>query len=324
MSWVAIGASAVGAVGSYASASKASGGSSLPKYLERPSHAIASQINALVGQNKPYTPYGGQRFAPISALEQQGIDLMGQHSDDYRPWLTKAGSALDNANQNFTDIDINKYMNPFIEGALAPAARHISETGYQTLQGHKDQRVSRGAFGGSRQTQLEGQDQKNTMQQLSDLYGTGYATAFDKATGLWQSDRANQQQQAGNYLRLGQGQQQLDQQQFENLLKAGGLQRSLSQQELDYLYQQFQDEQNYPTQHLSELAGVLSQLQGGQATPHGSAAAQGIGTGLGLFGQLYPALNKDKPAAAPVSGGGGWTPTGNPAGDALINDPRFK
>ncbi len=82
-----------------------------------------------------------------------------------------------------------------------------------------------------------------------------------------------------------------------------------------FLYQQFQDEQNYPVQHLSELSGVLSQLQGGQVTPRGSSTAQGVGTALGMFGQLAP-LFKGMQTPAAGGGGGSWTPpvATNPTG----------
>lgn len=83
-----------------------------------------------------------------------------------------------------TGSDIAGYMNPYIKQALDPAAEQLRHQSDVSRQGIDRMAAMRGAFGGSRQGLLEGENERNLMLSLNNLYGPGYANAYDKASSM--------------------------------------------------------------------------------------------------------------------------------------------
>lgn len=79
---------------------------------------------------------------------------------------------------------IDQYFNPYVENALAPTERKISSAADKRRAELARTAAMRGSFGGDRQAVLENGIAKDELNAISDLYATGYANAWDKATGL--------------------------------------------------------------------------------------------------------------------------------------------
>ena len=97
----------------------------------------------------------------------------------------------------------NQYMNPYIQNALDPQLAALQRQNAINTQGDMSKLTQAGAFGGSRQAVLQGQDQYNLLAQQAGLIGQGYNTAYNNAqnsfntanqTGL----QAQQDQEAAN------------------------------------------------------------------------------------------------------------------------------
>lgn len=100
-----------------------------------------------------------------------------------------AGGIDVNAARNYTTAsagpttgsDIARYMNPFVEQSLQPAATNINRQADKDATQIGSMAAMRGSFGGSRQAVLEGDSQRNKYEALSNLYSTGFKDAFDNA-----------------------------------------------------------------------------------------------------------------------------------------------
>lgn len=279
--------------------------------------------------NLGFTPYGGERVAGLSPLEEQGRARAAE--------LAQQGIGLPQAQQAadvaagvagyeagtydprlLSQADFQQYMNPYLQGALDPALRAIREQQTQTLQGLGAQAGAAGAFGGSRQGVVEAEALKGFGQQLGDVISTGYASAFDRATQLAGSDidRLNQaqviredmrQQAAGQQLAgagaLSQAANQLRQLGFADadvLRTLGAEERGIQQAQLESDYQEYLRQQAFPLQQLQARLSPLGYgAQVASAAPTIQQPSQfqsllgnlgAIGSTAYMFGKGYNAL----------------------------------
>lgn len=96
-----------------------------------------------------------------------------------------------------TGADISRYMNPYVDQALQPAANNINRQASIDKQHTGDLAAMRGSFGGDRQAVLEGEDQRNQYQALTNLYGTGFKDAFENAQGQANAEKGRYASAAG-------------------------------------------------------------------------------------------------------------------------------
>lgn len=213
--------------------------------------------------DRPYEAYTGDRIAALSQNEQRGIDLAGQSVGTYQPYFDKSEAALDRASTPFTEANMQDYMNPYIKGALDPAAREIRQAGAQRLTDLQATQKQRGAFGGSRGALLESEAQRGTETALGDLYGQGYARAFEFGTQQWNADREASFKESGMYTALGQLAQQGAQADISTLMATGAQDRMLRQAAADFDYEQFAEARDWDVKN---LAGLLAAIQGTQGS----------------------------------------------------------
>ena len=84
---------------------------------------------------------------------------------------------------------LQQYMNPYLEGALAPQYAQAQKD-FQKAQRDLQSRYSQaGAYGGSRQGVAEGELMSGALQNLSAITGRGYEQAYDKAVDQFGKDR---------------------------------------------------------------------------------------------------------------------------------------
>ena len=283
---------------------------SIPEYARPYVERMLGKAEAV--SSTPYQPYGGERIAGFTPMQQQAFQQVqnlqpSQQLGTGTQLAGMAGLGSLRAGQNYAQQATNpyamqSYMSPYIQGALNPqleeARRQSDISGLQNA----GQASRAGAFGGSRFGLQEAERQRNLATQQNQIYGQGMQNAYQAA---------NQAQQFGATLGLqgmGQGLQaantlgQLGQQQFGQqkdiinaLQNTGSMQQGLEQQRLQQQYQDFLTQRGYPQQQLSYMSDMLRGLPLSQSTQQmyqtppsmlSQAAGLGlVGKGLGVFAE---------------------------------------
>jgi len=194
----------------------------------------------------PYEAYTGPLTAGQSALQPQafqglaGLTIPTDQMTAYTP-------------QTFTAEAAGQYMNPYLMAALQP---QIDEARRQADIARVEQagRLTRaGAYGGGRQAIMESELNRNLLQNLAGITGTGYRQAFDTAQqqfNVEQQRQAEQQQRAREYGLATIGRQ----------AELGGVQRGIEQEGLTAERQQFEEERDFPYKQTQYMQSLLQGL----------------------------------------------------------------
>ncbi len=240
-----------------------------------------------------YTPYTGERVAALSENEQRGIRLASDSVGAYQPYHDQAEGALRRGTQQFTDANIQDYMNPYIESALDPAARKIREGGLRQRQSIKDRATSINAWG--RRSGIRERDSYEAENEaVSDLYAQGLAAAYDRAVEIWGADRARDMQAAGRFMELGTAAQNAANTDIATLMTTGATDRHIRQMLADFDYQQFIENRDWDFRGLGAITGAIEAIrlampseQTSETTTSGGELAQAIGLTATLIGAFY-------------------------------------
>ena len=95
---------------------------------------------------------------------------------------------------NFDQAAAQQYMNPYIQTALNPQLEALQRQAAINQQGDLAKLTQAGAYGGSRQSILQGQNNYNLLAQQANLIGQGYNQAYNQAGQQFTSDQARQLQ----------------------------------------------------------------------------------------------------------------------------------
>lgn len=104
---------------------------------------------------------------------------------------------------SFNSAAADQYMNPYIQKALDPQLAALTRQQQINQQGDMTKLAQAGAYGGSRQAILQGQNNYNLLAQQAGLIGSGYNQAYNNANTQFNADQARNLQgqqlnQAGN------------------------------------------------------------------------------------------------------------------------------
>lgn len=259
----------------------------IPSWLE----AGSKQAVAL-GQKiaeREYTPFEGERIAGLDPSEQRAYEMASGGAGGYEADLGRAREFAELGGQSFLDADIEAYMNPYVKGALDPAAREIREETDRQVALRGQEAGMAGAFGGSRQAIAESETRRGGLEAVSDLYQKGYEKAYESGAKKFEADRNVAARASEQFRALGaQGQQQLTQD-IQNLMTTGGLKRSLEQAGLDFDYQQFVEARDWDITNLQPLLAAIS------TSPHSTKTTQtskqsGLGNVIGVAATVVGAV----------------------------------
>jgi len=133
---------------------------------------------------KPYEAYTGPLTAGASDLQNQA----------FAGAKTVAGAGYDPTKFNsgtFGAAQAQQYMNPYLSAVLDPQMKELQRQADITRVENAGRMTQRGAYGGSRQAISESEDTRNLRNTQADTLGRGYASAYDKAMGQFntQADR---------------------------------------------------------------------------------------------------------------------------------------
>jgi hypothetical protein len=228
----------------------------------------------------PYQAYTGPLSAGPSAAESaafQGIAGLSIPTDQMGAFVP----------QTFTADAASQYMNPYLMASLQP---QIDEARRQAqIQRVQDagRLTQAGAFGGSRQAIMESELNRNLLQNLAGITGTGYASAYDRAMQQFntQQDREMGAQTAANTYGLAGLTKQAE---------LGGIQRGIEQSGIEADRLQFEEERDFPYKQVQYMQSLLqdlpvaaqsySYMQPSQL----SSTLSGAGGIMELFNKLFP------------------------------------
>lgn len=162
---------------------------------------LLGKAQALTGT--PMPEYRGQLTAGYSPLQEQAY--AGLANLTLPSSLETAGSELQNISQkqqglSFSPTDIStsafnqqaaqQYMNPYIQSALNPQLEALKRQSDINRQSELAKLTQAGAYGGSREAILRGQQDYNLLQQQAGLIGSGYNQAYNQAAQQFNADQA--------------------------------------------------------------------------------------------------------------------------------------
>jgi len=260
--------------------------------------------------SQQYEAYTGSRVAPLSRNEELGISRAASTAGAAQPYYNRASEFAEKGTASWLDADQQAYMNPFIKGALDPAAREIRQEGARGAEQIAGQYASLSAFGGSRAALAESENREKTLQQISDLYGKGFAQAYESGVNIWGDERAREMQAAGRFQDLGTAVTNANTTDISTLMATGATDRSVQQAFRDFDYQQFIEERDWDFRNLGGLIAALEGTKGSYGTTttsetkqSGGELAQALGIAATLVGVFYGGPAGGAAAAAATSEG---------------------
>jgi hypothetical protein len=272
----------------------------IPTWLEEGSKQAVARGQEIA--DREYIPYEGERIAGLDPSEQRAYEMAQEGVGAYQPDLDRARELTERGAMSFLDADIDAYMNPYVKGALDPAAREIREETARQVGQRGQEAGMMGAFGGARQAIAESETRRGGTEALSDLYQKGYERAFESGAAKFSEDRNVAARGAEQFRALSAQTQQQMTQDIQNLMSTGGLKRSLEQAGLDFDYGQFLEARDWDITNLQPLLAALGTVPYGTkttATSKTSGLGNAIGVAAGAAGAVMMAMN---PAASVASG----------------------
>lgn len=146
--------------------------------------------------NAPYQTYGGPLTAGASALQNKVFTGLGSlnfpgnlgqsFSASGAPTIGADGQPVAGAGDPSMAA---QYMNPYLQSVLNPQLDELRRQSMITQNQNAGKMASAGAFGGGRQAIMDAETQRNLMQEQNKTVGTGYANAYDKAMGQFNTEQ---------------------------------------------------------------------------------------------------------------------------------------
>jgi len=258
--------------------------------------------------NQPYAVYGGPQTAGESGLQSKvfqglgNLNFPGQLGQSFsstgayqppgmtpgiyntQPIGTGAGAPMGGMGapmggqpQSSGQTGVaSQYMNPYLDAVLQPQLAELRRQSEINLQPGLAKMTQSGGYGGGRQAIMESEANRNLLQEQNKAIGTGYASAYDKAMGQFNTEQAQAKTLA------------------DMMAEAGGQQRGIEQQGISADYNEFLAQRDDP---MKKTQYLQSMLQGLPISTVSSTPAQMSGLGslvssVGGMGSIMDSLKK--------------------------------
>jgi hypothetical protein len=243
------------------------------------------------------------------AGNQLGTISQQQQNLSYDPTKFTAGT--------FGTAEAQKYMNPYIQTALDPQLEYMRRQAQINQQGDMAKLAQAGAFGGSRQAILQGQNQEALMRKQAETAGAGYEKAYNNAMLQYNEDmkrdmeaqkaNENSKQFGATYKQTGLSNASSSEQaraeaggkeatyglqNLKALSDAGATQRDIDQQALDAQYKDWLRQTEYPGKQLEQMKGLITAMA--PVTPETKTTygqkEKAVSTAAGVLGGVAAAM----------------------------------
>ena len=209
-------------------------------------------------QNKMFQGLGGlnfpgqlgQSFSSGSAYQPPG---MAPNTFANQPIGTGAGASSQGMGAGATGTGggqsttaplgvASQYMNPYLQSVLQPQLEELRRQSQLNLQPNLAKMTQAGGFGGGRQAIMESEANRNLLQAQNQAIGTGYANAFDKAMGQFNTEQGQAKTLA------------------DLMGQAGAQQRGIEQEGITADYNEFLAQRDDPMKKVQFLQSMLQGL----------------------------------------------------------------
>lgn len=180
----------------------AEGGITVPAGTTGTEQGIASwagpYVTNMLGQgaalaSMPYEQYGGPLSAGPSDLQSKVFSgLQGAN------FPSNLGTSFSSSTAPTIGADgqptggggiASSYMNPYLSNVLNPQLEEMRRQSQANLQPSLAKLTQAGGYGGGRQAIMESEANRNLLQEQDKLVGQGYANAYDKAMGQFNTEQ---------------------------------------------------------------------------------------------------------------------------------------
>jgi len=271
----------------------------LPDFLQPYAPEYAQRVQDVA--NMPYNQYGYNRIAPFTEDTLAGMDMARNAANYSQPLFDQAQNEL---SKTMSGAYLLPGSNPYLQGTYDAAASRMADA-YKNGTGAQTNAAAGfgGAFGGSAQSELQGQQSRafgDSLGQLGlGLYGQNFQAERGRQLGAVQAAPgfagARQAFDFGN---------------ANALNSIGQQQQALGQNYLNADFAQFDEARNYPRQQLDVFASMFNPNFGRTAS-----ASQSINPALGALGGAAGGLGMARSlgllggnGSNPFSGGLGGNP----------------
>jgi hypothetical protein len=275
--------------GTAASSLPAAGGSSSSTLSDWAGQYVTDMLGKTQAiANTPYQTYQGPMTAGESGLQSKvfqglgGLSFPSNLGQSFSstgaytpPTYDASGAPIGGAGAGGTGIAA-QYMNPYLQSVLNPQLDELRRQSQITQMGNAGKATQAGAFGGGRQAIMDAETQRNLMQEQNKTVGQGYANAYDKALGQFNTEQGQSKTLA------------------DMLAQQGQTQRGIEQEGVTADLNEFNAQRDYPQKQLQFEQSMLQGLPLSTVT-NTPAAQSGIGqltSTIGGMSNLMDALNR--------------------------------
>tara|TARA_R110002126_G_scaffold179041_1_gene328112 strand:+ start:224 stop:1078 length:855 start_codon:yes stop_codon:yes gene_type:complete len=197
--------------------------------------------------NEGYNAYTGPLTAGASGLQDQAFQGLGNLAGGFTEGMGTQGYAP----QDFNAANVQQYMNPYLQNSMNPQLEEARRQAGITAAQNANKFA--GAYGGSAQALFNSEANRNLGQNLSAITGQGYADAYDRALGQFNTtqDRAMVgQDKINQYGTTG----------LAALSELGATQRGIESEGIAADKAQFEEERDFPYKQVQYMQSLLQSL----------------------------------------------------------------
>ena len=213
-------------------------------------------------QNKVFSGLAGLTFP--SNLGQSFTSGAGAQSPLMPQQGGVAGMAAPQTGMQPSNI-AQQYMNPYLQSVLTPQLDELRRQSDITNMNTNAQMTKAGAFGGGRQAIMNAENARNLMQEQNKTVGQGYASAYDKAMGQFNTEQGQAKTLA------------------DLMAQQGATQRGITAEGVAADKAEFEQQRQYPYQQVQFQRDMISGLPTGSVT-NTAGQMSGIGSLLSVLG----------------------------------------
>jgi hypothetical protein len=231
--------------------------------------------------NQGYEAYTGPLTAAASKLQDKAFSGLANLTV---PTANMGAYSM----QTFDPATANKYMNPYLKASLDPQIAEARRQSDINNMMNKAKLTQAGGYGGDRQAIMESENQRNLLQNLAAITGTGYNTAYNNALAQFNTEQNRQQdvQKLNNEYGLSA---------LQRIADMGAVERGIASEDIAARMKQFAEERDDPYKKVSYQSSLLQGLPVAASSYSYSqpSALSEIMNSAGGVQKLYDLLFKD-------------------------------
>jgi hypothetical protein len=233
---------------------------------------------------RPYEGFKGPLTAGASDLQTSAFaGIKDLATTGYTPGTFTTGT--------FDTAAANQYMNPYLNASLNPQLKELRRQAQITNLGSLAKAGRAGIMSGDSRNLMEAENMRNLLSKQSDVLGTGYATAYDKAMDQFNKEqgRSLEVQKADEESRKTSA--DYSRNVLNDMAKLGQTQRDIDAEGIAADIKEFENQRDYDLKSAQARIGLLQKLPVGSSTTEANTNPitdylKNSGTIIALFKQM--------------------------------------